>query len=48
MLSTLKTIVLFIFIVLGVLAVASVVTSPTFRNAHFASPSWHAESSAWS
>jgi hypothetical protein len=38
--STLRSIFLFIFVVLGVLAVASVVTSSEFRHIHFAHPSW--------
>jgi hypothetical protein len=46
--STFGTIILFVFIVLGILAVVSVVTSPTFRNVHIASPSWHDTGSSWS
>lgn len=46
--STFSTIIVFIFVVLGALAVASVVTSPDFRQIHIASPSWHSSAGSWS
>lgn len=37
---TFGKLILLLFVVLGVMAVASVMTSPEFHHSHFARPSW--------
>ena len=40
MLNTFGKLILLLFVAFGIVAVASVMTSPEFRNIHVASPSW--------